>query len=160
MHKTIGELTIDPSRDQAKLERFIEEILDYHNIPGEYFGNILLSVMEAAELIGKQYATTEMVTIDVNRFPRGIAFRMRIASQRREIDRPDELDLALTLAALKRETFIIRSLADGVEIGESGDSIALTFFISGISFERFIARSDSLRKYLFHKERVADVNES
>ncbi|MBN1198697.1 MAG: hypothetical protein JXA23_05040 [Bacteroidales bacterium] len=149
-----GIVSIRSLKEINRVERFIEEILDYHNIPGEYFGNILLAVTEAATLSLKN---GEEVTIAMSKSRKGIAFsltRNHIA----DIEL-DELDRAIAQHAFARETFIIRSLADEAEFIKEGNIILLQFYITGVNLERSLLRSDKLKSYLARKEKVVDRNE-
>lgn len=149
-----GEITIRSKEELNRLEKFIEEILDYYNVPGEYFGNILLSVTEAVQLNLKQKGT---VTVEMTKNRKGVAFRIkREDGNLRELD---ELDRAIARQKIARETFIIRSLADEAVLLREGKSMELRFHITGINLERALLRSEKLKRYLTRKEKVVDINE-
>ena len=149
-----GAITIRSKDELSRLERYIEEILDYYNIPGEYFGNILLSVTEAAKLNLKEECN---VTVEMKKGRKGVSFN--ISRKEGTIDELDELDRAIENSAIARETFIIRSLADEARLSKDGKEIELRFNISGINLERSLVRSEKLKNYLTRKEKVIDRNE-
>jgi hypothetical protein len=147
-------ITIRSKKDLNRLERFIEEILDYYNIPGEYFGNILLAVTESALLSLKD---EREVSVKMKKSRKGVSFS--ITCKDATDNELDELDKAIAKNTLARESFIIRSLADEAELLRDGKTIALRFHITGINFERSLLRSEKLRSYLIRKEKVVDTNE-
>lgn len=147
-------LTIRSGNELNRLERFIEEILDYHNIPGEYFGNIFLAVTEAARLSLKDEGE---VAVEMQTRRNGVSFF--IHRKNTTVEDLDELDRALALQAMARETFIIRSLADETVVNREGKSMELRFNIAGINLERSLLRSEKLKGYLARKEKVVDKNE-
>ena len=51
MKRDYREISVNGRKEVYKLERFIEEICDFHNINNEYFGNILLASTEAANIL-------------------------------------------------------------------------------------------------------------
>lgn len=140
--------------ETRKLERFIEEILDYNNIPGEYFGNILLAVTEAAQLVLKR---GHEVVVEMMKGRKGVSFS--ITQNEATEEELDELDRAMATHTIARESFIIRSLADEAQLLRDGKTILLKFHITGINLERSILRSEKLKSYLAHKEKVVERNE-
>ncbi len=147
-------ITIHSKKELIRLERFIEEILDYYNIPGENFGNVLLAVTEAALLSMKD---DREVTVEMKKNRKGVSFS--ITRKDATDNELDELDKAIAKHTLARESFIIRSLADEAELLRDGRTIALRFHITGINFERSLLRSEKLKSYLARKEKVVDKNE-
>ncbi|MBL7137744.1 MAG: hypothetical protein ISS17_03095 [Bacteroidales bacterium] len=149
-----GIITIRSKEELNRLERFIEEILDYYNIPGEYFGNILLAVTEAAQLGIKH---DREVTVKMKKRRSDVSFS--ITKKNATVDEQDELERAIAWQAIARETFIIRSLADEAELLKDGKTIALKFHIAGINLERALERKEKLKNYFTRKEKVVDQNE-
>ncbi|MFH1295936.1 MAG: hypothetical protein ABIJ04_01515 [Bacteroidota bacterium] len=149
-----GIIMLRSKSELNRLERFIDEILDYYNVPGEYLGNILLAVTEAAQLGLKD---DHEVTIEMKKRRNGVLFR--ITKRTATIEELDELERAIARQAIARETFIIRSLADEAELKQEGRSIELTFHIAGINLERALLRSEILKSYLTKREKVMDQNE-
>jgi len=147
-------ITIRSIRELFRLERFIEEILDFYNIPGDYFGNIMLAVTEAAEL---GLRDQQKVCVEMGKNPKGLSFK--IIRQEAMTEELDELDKAIAIHAIARETFIIRSLADEAKLLENGKVIELKFHITGISLERSLLRSEKIKNFLSSKEKVIDKNE-
>ncbi|NQV02967.1 MAG: hypothetical protein HQ542_09995 [Bacteroidia bacterium] len=149
-----GFITIRSKEELNRLERFIEEILDYYNIPDEYFGNIFLAVTEAAQLgLKGEHA----VTVQMNKQRSGVSFSIKKIDATE--DELDELDRAIAKQVIARETFIIRSLADEAILKRDGKTIELNFHIAGINLERSLLRSEKLKSYLTRKEKVVDRNE-
>ncbi|MBE0647027.1 MAG: hypothetical protein IH596_04505 [Bacteroidales bacterium] len=147
-------ISIRSNEELNRLERFIEEILDYYNIPGEYFGNIFLAVTEAVQLSLKNEGE---VTVEMKKSRKGVSFSI---TQHKATDQElDELDRAIAKHTFARETFIIRSLADEAELLRDGKTIVLRFHITGINLERSLLRSEKLKSYLTRKEKVVDTNE-
>ncbi len=147
-------ITIRSIDELNRLEKFIEEILDYYNIPGEYFGNILLAVSEAAQLSLKGNGD---VIVEMDKSLKGVSFSItRKDATEEELD---VLDRAIAKSTIARETFIIRSLADEAELLRDGKTIELRFHITGINLERALLRSEKLKSYLTRKEKVVDKNE-
>jgi hypothetical protein len=147
-------ISIRSIKELCRLERFIEEILDYYNIPGEYFGNIFLAVTEATQLGLKE---DRKVVVEMKKRPNGVSFS--ITRENAKILELDELDMAIAKHTIARETFIIRSLADEAKLSQDGRTIELRFLITGINLERSLMRSEKLKSYLTTKEKVADTNE-
>jgi len=156
MKGNIGEIFIKRIEELNKLARYIEETLDYHNIPNEYFGNIMLAISESAELILKRKTGKGPLGISVRRDKKGLTFEFR-KQDPEETERLDDLDLAIETQQFFRETFIIRTLADATDITDNGKTLRLHFEISGINYERSLLRSERLRKYLTEKEKVRDT---
>lgn len=147
-------ITIRSISELFRLERFIEEILDFYNIPGDYFGNIMLAVTEAAEL---GLRDQQKVSVEMGKNPKGLFFK--IIRQEAMAQELDELDKAIARHAIARETFIIRSLADEAKLIDDGKVIELKFHITGISLERSLVRSEKIKNFLASKEKVIDKNE-
>ncbi len=159
MKKNIGEISIQETQDLCKLEKYIEEVLDYHNIPDEYFGNIMLAISQSAELILKKRTAHKPLKIDVHKTKKGLLCEIRNEGSGKE-HAMDELDLAIERQNILRETFIIRSLADTTELKDGGDTLVLHFSVTGINYERSLKRMDQLKNYLSTREKVIDTNES
>ncbi len=159
MKGNIGEISILEQSDLSKLERYIEEVLDYHNIPDEYFGNIMLAISQSVELIMKKKSGDQPLIINVNQTKKGLAFKIR-AEGSGQNSTLDELDLAIERQNMLRETFIIRSLADETELKDDGDTLVLHFTVTGINYERALHRRGQLKNYLTVREKVIDNNES
>ena len=159
MKGQIGEISIKERSDLRKLERYIEEVLDYHNIPDEYFGNIMLAISQSAELIMKKKSGNHPLIINVHHSKKGLTFEIKTEGSGKN-SALDELDLAIERQKILRETFIIRSLADETELKDDGDTLVLHFSITGINYERSLHRRDQLKNYLTVREKVIDNNES
>ena len=158
MNQPFGDIEISELNELPKLEKFIEETLDYNNTPAEYFGNILLAVSEAAQMMIRHLEKSASITIRVNRSSKGLAVSF-IQKQQKESQFRDIIDMALQKQHLIRETFMIQSLTDDIMVGKDGSSMKLLFEISGISYERALKRSEKVRDYLRTGVKVVDTNE-
>ncbi|TSA27986.1 MAG: hypothetical protein D4R67_04820 [Bacteroidetes bacterium] len=154
MAGSLEKIKISSSVDLHRLEHFIEEILDYYNVPGEYFGNIMLAVSEAAIMGLKREGE---VTIKIIKSRNGLNFL--VTRKDAAIGDLDELDKAIERQAIARETFIIRSLADEAKLSHNGHTIELNFQVAGINLERALIRSEKVKGYFGRKEKVVGRNE-
>jgi|GEM_PF-1520318 len=156
--RKIGEITIRKTDDKRRIEKYIEEVLDYYNVPAEYFGNILLAVNEAIELLLRKQNKTENLILNVRKTKQGISFQIQ-SKKAPDIHLLDEIDKAIARNELIRETFLITTLTDGIELTNHGRKLRLNFVISGLSYQRSLERTEKLKNYFCTKERVFDQNE-
>ena len=159
MKKSIGEISIKESKDLCKLEKYIEEVLDYHNIPDEYFGNIMLAISQSSELILKKRKANKPLKINIHQTKKDLSVEIRNEGSGKE-HTMDELDLAIERQNILKEAFIIRSLTDATELKDGGDTLVLHFSVTGINYERSLKRMDQLKNYLSTREKVIDTNEA
>jgi len=155
MKANIGEISIGEMSDLNKLEKYIEEVLDYHNIPDEYFGNIMLAISQSTELILNKRKGRQPLKISVRQTKQGLSFEIKSEGSGKD-HTLDELGLAIERQNIIRETFIIRSLADATELKDDGDTLVLHFTVTGINYERSLQRLEKLKQYLTTREKVID----
>ena len=122
MKKDYREISIEGKKELYKLERFVEEICDYHNINNEYFGNILLASTEAANILisisdGKSQ-TALVVTFE--KTVKGFTFKLKFNSQADANKQEQYLEQEIRKHKLAKEIFIIKALADEVTISVKG----------------------------------------
>jgi len=158
MKNVYRELVVENEKEISKIERFIEEICDYFNINNEYFGNILLAVTEATEILFTLEERKEkrniLIAFDHNRT--GLIFKIKIKNgvERTRISE-DELDIAIRNHKLSKDIFIIKALADEVTISLNGLSILLVFYVTSINYEKSLQRIEKLKEYWGKKVHIS-----
>ena len=134
-----------------KVERFVEQICDEHNIYNNYYANILLSVIEAytnAVEHGNKYDENKSVKIEFSSESNGLAFSIEDEGSGFEIENiPDPTNLE-NEGVEGRGLFMINSLADQVELEDNGSKIKLQFLISSINQEMASKRSELFHNYV------------
>ena len=153
MKKDYRELSLGGKAEMFKLERFIEEICDYHNINNEYFGNILLASTEAANILlslsGKD--GTAFLVISFEKTIKGFTFKLKFNGEDFSNDEENYLEHEIRKHKLSREIFIVKALADEVTISVKGESITLTFYVSSMNYEKSLGRINQLKEYWLKK---------
>ncbi|HPT08899.1 MAG TPA: hypothetical protein PL087_00665 [Bacteroidales bacterium] len=148
MKKDYRELIIAGPKELSGIERFVEEICDYYNVNNEYFGNILLATMEAAEilysLIDNKIGEGLKVTFDHT--PKGLLFKLKILREEENFPE-DELDKAIRKHKLSKDIYIIKALADEVTISVNARSIILIFYVTSMNYEKSLERINQLKAY-------------
>jgi len=132
----------------GKLEKFVEEMLDYYNVPGEYFGNIVLANLLTAEMLLGAADENDQLRITVRQDVQGLCFGHKLKSKSLGEKKFDEISLAREQHEIQKDVFIIRSLADAVRVKAMGKSVDLIFSVNGIDLERFMNRSLLVNQYL------------
>jgi len=158
MSKSIGNIVLKKIIEVPRLEKYIEEIIDYNNIPGEFLGNITLAVTEAAGIILQKERKTDPVVFEFKKEQKKFFVAIRWESVNRDKGY-DELDLAIETKSFKRETFIIRSLADYYCLSDDGESLILGFEIGGIALDRSLKRISDLEYYFRKRKKVSTGDE-
>jgi len=151
-------LLVKSEKDVRKIERYIEEICDYFNINNEYFGNILLAVTEATEILFALEEKVEKgnVTIAFEQNKTGLIFRIRLENgEKGERVGEDELDKAIRKHKLSKEIFIVKALADEVTVSLSGRSVVLVFYITSLNYEKSLQRIEKLKEYWGKKVKIS-----
>lgn len=153
MKKDYRELSLNGKSEIFKLERFIEEICDYHNINNDYFGNILLASTEAANILlslsgDKQQA---FLIISFEKTMKGFTFKLKFSGDDFSNDDENFLKQEIRKHKLAKEIFIIKALADEVTISLKGESITLTFYVSSMNYEKSLTRINKLKEYWIKK---------
>jgi hypothetical protein len=154
MKKDYREIKIKGQKELFKLEKFVEEICDYHNINNEYFGNILLASTEAANIlisIGADNQNTAL-TISFEKNLKGFTFKIKLTGKGPEEGKEFKLEQEVRKHRLAREIYIIKALADEVTISVQGESITMTFYVSSINYEKSLSRINKLKDYWIRKK--------
>ncbi|MEI6884830.1 MAG: hypothetical protein WCO02_10105 [Bacteroidota bacterium] len=153
MKKDYRELSLVGKAEMFKLERFIEEICDYHNINNEYFGNILLASTEAANILlslsGEKKETFLVVSFE--KTIKGFTFKLKFNGKDFSNDEENFLEHEIRKHKLSKEIFIVKALADEVMISVKGESITLTFYVSSMNYEKSLGRINQLKEYWVKK---------
>ncbi|MEI7492368.1 MAG: hypothetical protein WCK92_13270 [Bacteroidota bacterium] len=153
MKNDYREITISGKKEVYKIERFIEEICDYHNINNEYFGNILLASTEAANILisisGEEKESSLIVTFQ--KTIKGFTFKLKFDGPDLSSENEHFLEQEVRKHKLRREIFIIKALADEVTISVKGESITLTFYVSSMNYEKSLLRINQLKDYWVKK---------
>jgi hypothetical protein len=151
------ELVITGQKEIVKLESFVEEICDYHNISNEHFGNVLLATTEAARILFSINESTEkgQVTIRFERNRKGLVFKIKTGDGiHSSVENEDILDKEIRKHKLSRDIFVIKALTDEISISVNAQSIKLVFYISSINYEKSLHRIKELKDYWNKKETV------
>jgi len=158
MKKDYREISVKGKQELYKLERFIEEICDYHNINNEYFGNILLASTEAANiLISVSSADKETsLLISFEKTVKGFTFKIKFEGFDFSEDQENYLEKEIRKHKLAKEIYIIKALADEVTISVKGEAITLTFYVSSMNYEKSLMRINKLKEYWVKKTNTVD----
>jgi len=133
----------------SRFERYMEEVCDHYNVVNEYFGNVLLASSEAARILLSldERKSDHKVEAIADRDGKALVVRLSLISEDAETECRDEIDIEVAKLKLKRELFIVSSLADETDISETGNVIQLKFFISSMDMDRSLSRVQQLRDY-------------
>jgi hypothetical protein len=153
MKKDYREIEIKGKKELFKLEKFVEEICDYHNINNEYFGNILLASTEAANILISLAIENKIETLIISfeKSLKGFNFKIRIIGKGIEEGNEFRLEQEVRKHRLSREIYIIKALADEVTISVTGESIIMIFYVSSINYEKSLVRINQLKEYWVKK---------
>jgi len=153
MKKDYREISINGKKELFKLERFIEEICDYHNINNEYFGNILLASTEAANILisVSEERKKANLMISFEKTVKGFTFKLKFNGEDISREQENFLEQEIRKHKLAKEIFIIKALADEVTISVKGESITLTFYVSSMNYEKSLLRINKLKEYWIKK---------
>lgn len=149
MKKDYRELSLDGKKELYKLERFIEEICDYHNINNEYFGNILLASTEAANILLSLTGDVGPARLEIRfeKTVKGFTFKLKFSGDDFSDNDEKFLEKEIRKHKLAKEIFIVKALADEVTISVKGESISLTFYVSSMNYEKSLTRITKLKEY-------------
>lgn len=161
MKNSFQKLVINDVHENHRLDRFVEEICDLHNITYEYFGNILLAVSEAAEVMFS-INTHEMgssLNVSFEKCAKGLMFKMKLnETMGGQNEDEDLLEREIRRHRLGRDLYIIKSLADELEIGANGKGITLIFHVTSINFEKSLGRVQLLKDFWEKEKNVIHEN--
>ncbi|OFX77522.1 MAG: hypothetical protein A2X12_10770 [Bacteroidetes bacterium GWE2_29_8] len=136
------------------IEKFINEICDYYHISSTYYGNILLAITEAfnnAVVHGNKLDEEKSVTISFANTDNKITFT--VIDEGKGFDFcniPDPTDP-------KNENynhtglFIIKSLSDGIQFCNNGNTIEISFNLLPINQEKYQQRVAKLQEELIKR---------
>lgn len=157
MNISAKRIVLQSACDFHRVERFIEDVCEYHNITNEYFGNIILAVTDAVEIMFSIFQREHEMKLYLffNKIPKGLRFRVQIKSNDlKEIDDEDILDKEIRGHKLGRELFIIRAVTDELEINKNARGISMTFYVTSINFEKSLERIELLKKYWNKEQKI------
>lgn len=160
MKKDYRELSITGKEEIFKLEKFIEEICDFHNINNEYFGNILLASTEAASILISVNGAGGLSKLEITfeKTIKGFTFKLKFGSKENAGEQENFFDQEIRKHKMSREIYIVKALADEVIISVKGESITLTFYVSSMNYEKSLTRINKLKEYWVKKS--STVNKS
>jgi len=156
MKNDYREIAINGKKELYKIERFIEEICDYHNINNEYFGNILLASTEAANILISisSEAKESLLRITFEKSMKGFTFKLKFDGSKISDEQENFLEQEVKKHKLSKEIFIIKALADEVTISMKGHAITLTFYVSSMNYEKSLTRINKLKEYWIKKTSI------
>ena len=161
MKNSVQKLVINDIHENHRLDRFVEEICDLHNITNEYFGNILLATSEAAEVLFSINTGEEesSLTVSFEKCSKGLRFKLKLnESQGGENEDEDLLEREIRRHRLCRDLYIIKALADELEISANGKGITLIFHVTSINFEKSLERVQLLKDFWEKEKNVIHEN--
>jgi len=133
-----------------RLERFTEEICDQYNVPGDYFGNILLATSESGRVLFMIHEDSENGVIEMmpERIGKTLVFNFRfVPGMEKGSGKMEYLDLEIRKQGMQKEMFIITALTDQMTISSDGREMVLKFSISSIHYEKSVQRASKLKEY-------------
>ncbi|MEI6433207.1 MAG: hypothetical protein WCP32_00070 [Bacteroidota bacterium] len=161
MKYSLEKLLIHGKKESYRLERFVEEICDFHNITNEFFGNIQLATSEAAEVlfsIGSD-EVSDCLNVFFEKSLKGLIFKINLVGYRNDIIVDEDLlDREIRKHQLGRELYIIKSLTDEFRINADGTGIQLIFYVSSINFEKSLQRIQHLKTFWEKEKNVMHEN--
>ena len=154
MKKDFREISVNGNNELYKLEHFVEEICDYHNINNEYFGNILLASTEAASILIaiSEGIVQNILVVTFEKTIKGFTFKLKFDGQDLSSGQEHVLEQEIRKHKLAKEIYIVKALADEVTISVKGESITLVFYVSSMNYEKSLQRINSLKEYWVKKE--------
>jgi len=144
------ELILADSSELHRLDKFIEEICDFYNISNEYFGTIQLATNEAVQILWSlnENKADGGIIVDFGKKPEGLNFKIKSDNSHDSGElEGDILEHEIKKHKLARDIYIVKALADEVQISARGNSISLIFFISGLNYEKSLKRINELIGY-------------
>jgi len=135
-----------------KLEKFVEEICDEHNINNTYFGNILLTLTEAFEnaiFNGNGSDPTNKVSSTIETTPKGLLFEVHDEGKGFDfLNIPDATDVVGNPDKKGTGIFMIKALADEINFIDKGRGIQILFYIASINQQIAVDRIQSLQDFI------------
>jgi serine/threonine-protein kinase RsbW len=124
-----------PSKPDSigKVEAFIEELQEKYEIPDDVFGNILISITEAANnaiIHGNRCDESKEVTIDVSHNENSKVLTFKVQDEGEGFDfnnLPDPTSPENLEKITGRGVFLMKQLADWVIFADGGSQVELQF---------------------------------
>ena len=134
------------------VEQFVEEICDVYNINNSYFGNILLSLIEAVKnaiIHGNKSDASKNVTLCFESIPKGLLFEVIDEGNGFDFMQiPDPTDLNVIFDENKGNgIYLIKSLADEIVFLDKGKKTQMTFHIASINKQISSERINKLNQF-------------
>jgi serine/threonine-protein kinase RsbW len=158
MKQSFTELIIPSSTESlTKVENFVDEVCEAYYITNSYYGNILITILEAVKNAiyhGNKNITEKLVKISFQSVPNGLCFTIKdqgngfnFRNVANPIDARDNME-----ENAGKGIFLIRSLADQVSYNSKGNVVKIVFFISSINQETTLNRIEQIHGY-FKKQK-------
>lgn len=150
-----------PSKPESKniVERFVDELCDYFNVGNDYFGNIIISVLEAVDnaiIHGNKNNSSKNVILSFEAKPEGLCFTIQDEGVGFDLSAiPDPTDPASEDISKGRGIYLLKSLADEVRFLENGSVVELYFKIANINNKMANHRMEELMKH--KSEKISEV---
>ena len=138
--------------EQNKVEAFVEQICDQHNIYNNYFANILTAVTEAfqnAVMHGNKMDNNKTIYLDFEVQSDGFSFC--ISDEGLGFDPNlinDPTDINSDDANAGRGIYLIKTLSDHMEYKNGGRTACIKFLISSINKEISDHRINKLKSFI------------
>ena len=119
-----------------RVEAYVEDIRAKYNIADDAYGNILISLTEAANnaiIHGNGSDPSKMVDITAAMDERGKAITFTVTDHGKGFDHnnlPDPTDPLNVDKPHGRGVFLMKNLADNVEFNNNGQEVMLTFNVN------------------------------
>lgn len=133
-----------------RVEKFVEEICDYHNITNEHFGNIMLGVTESVEIIFSIFSVFKSLSLTVlyESIPKGLRFKVALKNIDQNTESTEDiLQKEIRHHRLGRELYILRSLSDELILNQNAREITMTFYVTSINPEKSLSRIELLKNF-------------
>ncbi|MCF8229512.1 MAG: hypothetical protein K9G58_06575 [Bacteroidales bacterium] len=133
-----------------EVERFVEDVCNQYSLTDSYFGNILISVLEAIDILkGKE---TKEISINQEKE------KMLSISFSLEGEKVPDLLREMEDEAEEKSIFLIEMLTDQVEVSNDQKSISLCFDIGGLFKQKAEHRRKKLSQYYQSAEKLQHKN--
>jgi serine/threonine-protein kinase RsbW len=150
-----------PSKPESQsiVERFIDDLCDYFNVNNDYYGNILVAVLEAVENAinhGNQKNTEKSVILSFEAKNDSFSFTIEDEGNGFDFNNiPDPTDPANEDINRGRGIFLMKHLADEVKFLNNGNTIELDFKIANINNK---VANHRIEEFLKHQSEKSTIN--
>jgi serine/threonine-protein kinase RsbW len=158
MKQSFTQLNIPSSAESLTMvENFVDEVCEAYYITNSYYGNILITILEAAKNAiyhGNKNNKEKKVNISFKSVPNGLCFTIKDQGDGfdfRNVANPIDVNNSMNENTGKG-IFLIRSLADQVSYNSKGNIVEIIFFISSINQETTLNRIEQINGY-FKKQK-------